>query len=85
MPKKPMKRPDMRAWFAARIDWHTNGMMARTNARLPVGVKSVDGDVTSPEVVAVMTDGTEHRWTAGQYSARKVNGCYPPLMPKPVK
>jgi len=77
------KRPDMRAYFAARIDWHVHGMLARTTARLPHGVERVRGDVTDPLITVVMRDGTEWVWRGGQYAARKVNGCYAPLQPKP--
>ena len=77
-----MKRPDMGAYFRARIDWNVNGMMARTNARLPHSVKTVKGDVTDSTITVTMLDGTEYIWTGGQYASRKINGCYAPLMPK---
>ena len=78
-----MKRPDMRSYFAGRIDYHTRGMFARTVTR-PADVVRVIGDVTDRELTVVMRDGTEWRWTGGRYAARKVNGCYAPLMPKPL-
>lgn len=74
----------MRDYFRARIDWHTDGLMARTQSRIPADVTRVQGDVTDREIVVIMRDGTEFRWTGGSYATRKVNGCYPPLMPKPV-
>ncbi len=79
------KRPDMREYFRARIDIHVNGMLARTTARKPHGVEQVRGDVTDREIVVVMRDGTEWRWQGGKYASRKVNLCYAPLMPTPVK
>ena len=78
------KRPDMRDYFRARIDWHTHGMSARTVARLPHGVARVIGDVTDSRIVVVMRDGSEWAWSGGKYAARKVNGCYAPTMPKPT-
>lgn len=82
---KKTTRPDMRDYFRARIDWHVNGMMARSNARLPHGVKKVHGDVDDKVIVVEMQDGTFFNWLGGFYSSRKVNGCYAPLMPKPEK
>lgn len=79
-----MKRPDMKAYFAARVDYHVNGMMARTQARLPRDVKRVHGDVTSSVIRVEMTDGTEYEWRGGEYGSRKINGCYAPKMPKAV-
>lgn len=81
----PMPRPDMRGYFRARIDQHVNGMMARTWATAPRNVKGVKGDVTDREIVVTMLDGTTYTWSGGRYAARKVNLCYAPLMPKPVK
>lgn len=78
------KRPDMRDYFRSRIDYRVNGMLARSNARIPSGVRKVNGDVDSSTIVVVMNDGTEWKWNGGGYSARKVNGCYAPLMPKPA-
>lgn len=79
-------RPNMSAYFRACIDQHVNGMLARTSmgGTRPRDVKSIRGDVTDREIVVTMLDGTEYRWTGGRYAARKVNGCYAPLMPKPV-
>lgn len=79
-----MTRPDLRSYFKGRIDWHVNGLLARSQARLPADVVRVKGDVTDREIVAVMKDGTEWRWQGGGYSSRKVNGCYAPLVPKPL-
>lgn len=79
------KRPDMRDWFRARIDWHVNGMFARNTVRLPQGVRNVIGDVTDSEITVIMNDDSRWQWTGGGYAARKINGCYAPLMPKPVK
>lgn len=78
-------RPDMRAYFKARIDHHVNGMLATSRAVHPAGVARVAGDVTSREIVVTMRDGTVWKWAGGEYSARKVNFCYPPKMPTPVK
>lgn len=74
----------MRDYFRARIDWHTNGLMARTNARLPRDVLKVSGDVDKRWIVVTMVGGATFCWTGGEYGSRKVNGCYPPLMPKPA-
>lgn len=80
-----MKRPDMRDYFRARIDWKVNGMLARSRAVLPPNVVSIDGDVDSSMITVTMQDGTIYRWTGGRYALRKVNGCYAPLMPAQVK
>lgn len=80
-----MKRPDMRPYFKAKIDQYVNGMMSRSVARIPPGVALVSGQVTDKVIVVTMSDGTEWRWTGGQYANRKVNLCYAPLMPKPFK
>ncbi len=77
------KRPDMRDYFRARIDYHVNGMMSRSVSQPPQGVRRVRGDVTDSVITVLMDDGTEYRWTGGQYAARKINGCYAPLIPKP--
>jgi len=74
----------MRAYFKAKIDRHVNGMMSTAFAPLPPNVIGVVGDVTSSTIVVTMRDGAEWKWTGGQYAARKVNGCYAPLMPKVV-
>lgn len=78
------KRPDMRGYFAARIDHNVNGMMARTHARTPHDVARVEGDVTDQQITVTMRDGAVFTWSGGRYASRKVNGCYAPLMPKPV-
>ena len=80
-----MKRPDMREYFRAEIDVHVNGMLARTSPRKPHGVDRVRGSVTDREITVVMRDGTEWKWTGGEYASRKINLCYAPLMPKPIK
>lgn len=77
-----MKRPDMKPYFRARIDYHVNGMMARRAPPLPADVRQVDGDVTTHCITVTMRDGTVYRWAGGDYAARKVNGCYAPLMPR---
>ena len=77
-----MTKPDMRDYFRGRIAWHTHGLLAGNLAPIPPGVRRVSGDVTDPIIVVVMDDGTEYRFTGGRYAARKVNGCYAPLMPK---
>lgn len=78
------KRPDMRDYFRARIDFHVNGWNARSTARIPNGIRRVNGDVTDSEIAVTMDDGSVWRWKGGGYAARKVNGCYSPLMPKPM-
>ncbi len=80
-----MNRPDMRDYFKAQIDYEVNGMFARTIARLPNDVRRVSGKVTDNRIVVTMNDGTEWVWEGGRYASRKVNSCYSPLMPKPVK
>lgn len=77
------KRPDMRDYFRARIDYHVNGLMAWT-ARRPNTVERVEGDVTDHLITVHMRDGSIFEWTGGRYANHKVNGCYAPLMPKPV-
>ena len=76
-----MNRPDMKPYFRARIDWKVNGMLARSRAVLPPNVVSIDGDVDSSMIAVTMRDGSVFRWRGGRYSARKVNGCYAPMMP----
>ncbi len=78
------KRPDMREYFRARIDRHVRGMMARTTARTPNGVQRVQGDVTDQVITVTMRDGSVWTWQGGRYAARKVHGCYAPLMPTPT-
>lgn len=75
------KRPDMRDYFRARIDWHVNGLFSRT-AHLPSGVMRVSGDVTDDTIIVTMRDGSTWKWEGGRYSTRKINGCYAPLMPR---
>ena len=65
MPKLT-KAPDMRDYFKARIDWHVNGMMSRSQARMPSGVKNVKGDVTDREIIVVMNDDTEFKFEGAQ-------------------
>jgi len=77
------KRPDMREYFKARIYWHVRGVLARS-ARYPGGVVRVVGDVTDPVIRVTTRDGSVFTWSGGRYAARKVNGCYAPLMPKPI-
>jgi hypothetical protein len=84
MAQTKTKRPDMRDYFRGRIDWHVNGMMAGSMARLPRGVRRCEGDVTAQTITVVMEDGSEFRWKGGQFASRKVNGTYAPLMPKPI-
>lgn len=79
-----MKRPDMRPYFKAQIDRHVNGLSATSRTPLmPRGVQRVVGGVTQRLIVVTMDDGTVWHWSGGQYAARKVNGCYAPLMPMP--
>lgn len=80
-----MARPNMKPYFAARIDNHVNGMLARTQAQRPANVSRIDGNVTDSVITVTMTDGTEYQWAGGRYASRKVNGCYAPLMPTVIK
>ncbi len=75
------KRPNLSAYFKARIDWHVNGMLARSNARIPADVARISGDVTDSVITVTMVDGNTFTYSGGRYAARKVNGCYAPLMP----
>ena len=75
-------RPDMRDYFRGRIDWHVNGMLAKSNPRLPAGVVRVIGDVTDADISVVTSDGYTYSYTGGRYSSHKANGCYSPLMPR---
>lgn len=79
-----MARPDMRAYFRSRIDWHVNGLLAGPQVPRPEGVQKIEGDVRDREVVVTMRDGTVYRWSAGRLSSRKRAGCYAPLMPRPI-
>jgi hypothetical protein len=75
-----MKTPDMRPYFRAKIDRHVNGMFAAP-ARLPYNVRGVHGDVTDALITVEMNDGRTFTYRGGRYAARKINGCYAPLMP----
>lgn len=77
------KRPDMRNYFAARIDFHVNGMLSR-QAQKPHDVMYVIGDVTDRVITVQTRSGDEFTWSGGEYASRKVNGCYAPKMPKPT-
>lgn len=82
---KRSNRPDMRAYFKWRIDVHVNGMMARSGTNtLPHGVR-VSGDVTDRLITVTDRDGVRWQWKGGEYAARKRNGCYAPLMPRPIE
>lgn len=81
----PTKRPDMRPYFRSRIDWHVNGLMSSRHVARPASVLHVDGDVTDATITVTMRDGTVWTWSGGGHASRKINGCYAPLMPKPVK
>jgi hypothetical protein len=74
----------MGSYFRAKIDLATNGMMARSTARLPADVARVDGTVSDAVITVTMRDGTVWHWSGGRYATRKVDGCYAPLMPKPI-
>lgn len=78
------KRPDMRTYFRFRIQHHTVGMFAGRDPGRPAGVARVTGDVTDRIITVSMTDGSVWYWRGGAYAARKINGCYAPLMPKPL-
>lgn len=82
---KPAARPNLSEFFKAKIDQHVHGMMSTMQVRLPNTVKKVSGSVEDAVITVTMQDGTEYQWSGGRYAARKVNGCYAPLMPKPVK
>jgi hypothetical protein len=84
MPKQ-MPRPNLSEFFKAKIDQHVNGMLATSTVRLPNTVRRVSGSVEDAVIEVTMTDGTVYKWSGGQYSTRKVRGCYAPLMPKPIK
>lgn len=80
------KRPDMKAYFQARINYHVHGAFSSSsNARMPHGVRRVRGDVTDRVITVEMDDGTEYEWAGGQYASRRVNMCYAPKMPTPVR
>lgn len=73
----------MTAYFQGRIDFHVHGMLARSWGA-PLGVR-VHGDVTDRLITVTDRDGVEWYWEGGGYAQRKRNGCYAPLMPKPLK
>lgn len=76
-------RPDLTRHFQSKIDQHVYGMMTQNVVPAPNGI-TVRGDVTDTLIVATDRDGNEWRWIGGRYAQRKINGCYAPLMPKPV-
>jgi len=78
-------RPNLQPYFAARISHYVYGMLSHSVARLPHDVSKVDGDVTDSTITAIMRDGSVWTWSGGRYAARKVSGCYAPLLPRPVK
>lgn len=85
MARKPLpRRPDLTGYFKSRIDWHTHGLMARMPHSLPNGVL-LKGDVTDRLITATDRDGIEWYWEGGKYARRKIEGCYAPLMPRPLK
>lgn len=77
------RRPDMRAYFGAQIDRHVRGGLS-SSARLPGDVVRVSGTVRDSRIVVSMRDGSRWVWSGGRFAARKVDGCYAPLMPRPV-
>lgn len=79
-----MKRPNLSAYFRSRIDYHVNGMLSGMSAPRPYEVKRIVGDVTDRLITVTMLDGTEYKWSGGRYASTKRNGCYAPLMPKPM-
>jgi hypothetical protein len=72
----------MSSYFRAQIDRHVHGMRASAVGQRPAGVRLVTGTVTDRTITVTMQDGTVWSWTGGQYAARKVHGCYAPLMPR---
>lgn len=58
-------------------------MLARTVSK-PFDLQ-IKGDVTDRLITVTERDGTEWYWEGGHYAASKRNGCYAPLMPKPLK
>lgn len=78
------KRPNLSAYFRGRIDWHVNGLRSTARLSLPREVVKVSGDVTDPVIVVTMRDGSVWHWAGGRYATRKINGCYAPLMPRPI-
>lgn len=80
-------RPDMRDYFKASIANYTHGMLSpyRGHRVWPNGVKRIDGNVTDQIITVTMEDGSVYKWSGGRYSSRKINLCYAPLMPKPIK
>lgn len=83
MPKTT--RPNLSAFFKAKIDQHVHGMMSTAQVRLPIEVTKVSGDVTDSVITVTMRDGSVFKWSGGEYASRKQHGCYAPLMPKPIK
>lgn len=78
-------RPNLAAHFRWEIASHVHGMMCTTRRPAqPRDVVRIAGNVTDRVIVVTMRDGTVWHWTGGRYAARKVLGCYAPLMPKPA-
>lgn len=87
--KTTSKRPDLRNYFRSRIDTHVNGVMSASaylgsRSMIPADVQKIDGTITDPVITVTMRDGTQWQWQGGRYASRKANGCYAPLMPKPI-
>lgn len=83
MPRIRPTRPNLNDHFQSKINVHVFGMMSQGVIPPPPGI-TVRGDVTDTLIVATDRDGNEWRWIGGRYASRKINGCYAPLMPKPV-
>ena len=75
-----MNRRTVQAYFRWQIDQHVHGM--RATARRPeLGRGRIVGNVTDAEISVTYPDGTQETWYGGRYAARKIHGCYAPLMP----
>jgi hypothetical protein len=76
----------MRSYFRAEIDQHVNGFGGwNSGPHKPADVAKIQGRVTDSVITVTMRDGSVFKWSGGRYASRKVNLCYAPLMPQPIK
>jgi hypothetical protein len=76
---------ELKDFFKGQIDFHVNGLFANPSARIPADVVKLDGGVTDRVITVVWRNGAVENYEGGRYAARKVNGCYAPLLPKLIK
>jgi hypothetical protein len=83
MKLSPSEKAVIAQHFKYEIDRSVNGMSG--TARRPdlsrEGV-SIEGSVRESQIIVTVNGSRTYIYNGARYSARKVNGCYAPLMPK---